>query len=182
MKNMNPNAKQTPAAPIKICVAFDEEASARSAEILIKHIAADHRCDTQSFHFDALDAPAFGVAAARTASAMDLLVIAVRDDHMLPPHVQSWLSLCLGLRDEDATGAVVLLVPKAAEEPHPDTSLSDYLETVATIGGMAFFHQRRTVPLWQGQPAAWKDIGRKPGTAESSLPAMATAGITGRRR
>jgi len=143
---MNPNDKQTVTAPLKICIAFDEEASARSAEILIKHVASDLDCDTQSFRFDELDPPGPCVAAARSACAVDVLVIAVRDDRMLPPHVQSWLSLCLGLRDEDAPGALVVLVPKAAEEPDPASSLWDYLETVAAIGGLSFFPERRSVP------------------------------------
>ena len=142
---MNTNNKQTAAAQLKICIAFDEEASARSAEILIQHLASDLKRDTQSFQFDELDPPGPCVAAARSACDVDILVIAVREDRMLPPHVQSWLSRCLGLRDEDADGALVVLIPKAEEKSDPDSSLCNYLETVATIGGLAFFPQRRSM-------------------------------------
>jgi hypothetical protein len=143
---MNTNERQIATSPLKICIAFDEAASARSAELLIKHVASDFKCVTQSFQFDELDPPTPCVAAARFASDVDILVIAVRDGRMLPPHVQSWLSLCLGLRDEDSEGALILLVPKATEEPDPDSSLWDYLETVAAIGGLSLFPQRRTSP------------------------------------
>src|SRR5947209_2306829 len=45
----NPDKKKTGASkrPLRICVVFDEDASARSAEILISHVASDCRCDTQ---------------------------------------------------------------------------------------------------------------------------------------
>jgi len=49
------------------------------------------------------------------------------------------LSLCLGLRDEDAEGALVVLVAKATENARAESSLLDYLETVAAIDGLAFF-------------------------------------------
>jgi len=131
--------KPKPTQPLKICTVFDEEASGRSAEILLHHVASDHVCETQSFNFEELDPPESGVAAARSAAAADLLIIAVRDDRMLPAHIELWLSLCLGLRDEDAEGALVVLVAKATENPRAESSLLDYLETVAAIDGLAFF-------------------------------------------
>lgn len=39
-KTKNSHKLQT-VAPLKICIAFNEDASARSAEVLIKHIASD---------------------------------------------------------------------------------------------------------------------------------------------
>jgi hypothetical protein len=143
-KRLQTREKGEPKAPVplKICIAFDEEASARSAEILIKHVASDVECETQSFRFDELHPPERCVAAARTASVVDILMLAVRDDRMLPDQVRSWLGLCLGLRDENANGALVVLVPSAEEESAPD-SLWDYLETVAAIGGMVFYPKRR---------------------------------------
>ena len=131
-----------PMQPLKICTVFDEEASGRSAEILLKHVALDHECETRCFNFEELDPPESCVAAAHSAAAADLLIIAVRDDRMLPAYVESWLSLCLGLRDEEAEGALVVLVAKAEENARADSSLLDYLETVAAIGGLAFFPRR----------------------------------------
>ena len=52
---MNVNDKQTPTVLLRICVAFDEAERARSAEILIKHVASDLRCDTQSLQFNEFD-------------------------------------------------------------------------------------------------------------------------------
>ena len=89
--------------------------------------------------------PATGVAAARSASDTDLLVLAVRDDQMLPAHVQSWLGLCMGLRDEDQEGVLVVLVMKSAETADPNSSLFEYLETIAAIGGLAFFPRRKGI-------------------------------------
>lgn len=125
--------------PLQVCTVFDEEASGRSAEILLQHVASDLQCDVQSFNFEELDPPESCLVAARSAAAADLLIIAVRDDRMLPAHVESWLRLCLGLRDEDAEGALVVLVAKASESARADSALLDYLETVAAIGGLAFF-------------------------------------------
>jgi len=60
---------------------------------------------------------------------MDILLLAVREDRMLPDHVQSWLGLCLGLRNDSKEGALVVLVAKAAETAERDSSLLEYLET-----------------------------------------------------
>jgi hypothetical protein len=124
--------------PLKICVVFDEDASARSADVLIRHVVSGLRCDAQSFRFDELEAPGSGIAAARSASDTDILLLAVRDDRLLPDYVQSWLGLCLGLRDSDHGGALVVLVAKSAGSVDEDLSLSEYLETVAAIGGLEF--------------------------------------------
>jgi len=65
---------------------------------------------------------------------------------MLPAHVQSWLGLCLSLRDEDQDGALVVLIMKAEGIVDPNSPLLEYLETVAAIGGLAFFPRQRSVP------------------------------------
>jgi hypothetical protein len=127
--------------PLRICVVFDEEASAQSAEVFIRHVASDYLCDMQSFRFDDLDSPAPGVAAARSAADTDILVLAARADRVLPAHIRLWLGLCLGLRDEDQDGALVALITKASGTGDLHSSLVEYLETVAIIGGLAFFPQ-----------------------------------------
>jgi hypothetical protein len=131
--------------PLRICVVFDDDDSAQSAEVLIRHVASDYECDQQSFSFDELDSPAPGVAAARSACNSDIIVFAVRDDRTLPCHVKSWLRLCIGLRDEDLEGALVVLIAEAAEASNPGSSLLDYLETVAVIGRLAFFPSQRGI-------------------------------------
>jgi hypothetical protein len=144
-----PGADQaiTPAAamerPLRICVVFDDDDSAQSAEVLIRHVASDYECDRQSFSFDELDPPAPGVAAARSACNSDILVLAVRDDRPLPCHVKSWLSLCIGLRDEDQEGALVVLIAETAQTSNAGSSLFEFLENVAVIGSMAFFPRLR---------------------------------------
>jgi hypothetical protein len=133
---------QPAARPLKICVVFDDDASERSAEVLIQHTAPDLPCDVQTFNFDELDPPGPGVTAARNASDCDILVVAVRDDRTLPGHVELWLGLCLGLRNRDLGGLLVALIRKADERADPKSSLVDYLDTVAAIGGLAFFARR----------------------------------------
>jgi len=130
---------------LKIRVVFDDDNSARSAEVLIKHVTAELECDTQSFDFDDLDSPGPGLAAARSASDTDILVVSVSDDGALPRHVKAWLDLYLGLRDRDREGALVLLIARPAETANPDSSLVEYLETVAAIGGLSFIPSRRRV-------------------------------------
>ena len=130
---------------MKICILFDEAASARSAEILIKHVASDCRCETQSLRFEELDPPGVGVAAARRAAKTDILVLAVRDDRVFPDHVRFWLGLCMGLRDDSRDGALVALIIKTAENTELDSSLADYLARVAVIGGLAFFLRQQNL-------------------------------------
>jgi hypothetical protein len=138
--------------PLKICVVFDDDRSAQSAEVLIRHVASGYECDTQTFRFDELDRPSPVVAAARSASDADILVLTVREDQMLPSHVKSWLGLCIGLRDEDLEGALVLLIEEAAQTSNPGSSLLEYLETLAVIGRMTFFPRRPSIenPLSPG--------------------------------
>jgi hypothetical protein len=141
----NPDTtNQATERPLKICVVFDGDASAENAEVLIRHVASDYQRDTQLFRFDELDPSAPSVAAARSACNMDILMLAVREDRMLPTHIQLWLGLCVALRDEDQDGALVLLISKVMETSALDSPLLDYLEAIAAIGGMAFFPQTRT--------------------------------------
>jgi hypothetical protein len=130
---------------LKIRVVFDDDDSARSAEVVIKHVTADLECDTRLFAFDDLDLPEPAMAAARSASDTDILMVAVRDDHVLPAHMQSWLGLYLSLRDKDREGVLVVLIAKPAETANPDSSLVEYLETIAAIGGLSFIPSRRIV-------------------------------------
>jgi hypothetical protein len=129
--------------PLSICVVFDHEESAKRAGALIEHVASGYECERQSFSFEELDPPAPGVAAARSACNSDIIVFAVRDDRRLPAHIKSWLGLCIGLRDEELEGALVVLIAEAAQTSEPGSSLLEYLATVADVGRMAFFP-------WQG--------------------------------
>jgi hypothetical protein len=131
--------------PVKIRVVFDDDNSARSAEVVIKHVTADLECDTRSFDFDDLDSPGPGLAAARNASDTDILVVSVSDDGALPRHVKAWLDLYLGLRDRAREAALVVLIGQPAETADSNSSLEEYLETVAAIGGMTFIPSRRRV-------------------------------------
>jgi len=131
------NSKRQPTEkPLKISIVFDDELSASSAEVVIRRVASDFPCDTQSFDFQKLALPGPAVAAARSASDTDIL--AVRADQMLPPHIRSWLLLCVGLRDEDQEGALVVLIDKEAETADSNSLLLAYLERVATLGGWHF--------------------------------------------
>jgi hypothetical protein len=131
--------------PIKISIVFDDDASAQSAEVLIRHVASDYEGDRQSFRFDELDSPAPGVAATRSACDSDIIVFAVRDERMLPRHVMSWLRLCIGSRDEDQDGALVVLIAAAAQTSNSESSLLDYLKAVAFTGRLAFFPSKRAI-------------------------------------
>ena len=100
------------------------------------------------------------MAAARNASDTDILVLAVRDDQMLPPHIRSWLLLCVGLRDEDQEGALVVLIDKEAETADSNSLLLAYLERVATLGGW-HFSRGNNVPSTRNRtmPALLSDRG-----------------------
>jgi hypothetical protein len=148
------SSSQTKAAqlnerPLRICVVFDEHASALLAEVLITQVASDYERETQAFSFDELDGAKPGVAAARRAADADILVLAARGDRMLPAHIRMWLGLGIGMRDEGKEGALVALITKVAGTADLHSSILDYLETIAIIGGLAFFpqHQGISMPL-----------------------------------
>jgi hypothetical protein len=143
---MKPPAKsrRTTDRKLRLCVVFDEPASAVAADVMIRHVASDCQYETSSFHFDELDAPAPGIAAARSASDTDILVVAVRNDKNLPAHMRLWIGLCLGMRNEHQDGALVALIIQAGKVEDLDSSLVDYLQTVAIIGGLTFFVKRRS--------------------------------------
>ena len=125
--------------PLRVCVVFDEQASAHSAEVLITQVTPDVLCDKQTFRFDELNAPKRGVAAARKVADTHILVLAARGDRMLPSHIRLWLGLCLGLRKEGDEGALVALITNVNGCEALHSSILEYLETSAIIGGVAFF-------------------------------------------
>ena len=131
--------------PVKISVVFDEEASVGNAEVLIKHVASNFGCESQSYHFDELDHPVPGTAAARFASATDILVLALGDDRMLPVHMQYWLGLLAGLRAKSQRGALVVLFSQAVAASGGGSPLVEYLASVAALGGLDFIPQQRNV-------------------------------------
>jgi hypothetical protein len=141
------NRTPTDERPLRICVVFDELASARSAEALIAHVTPDILCDKQTFCFDELDAPKQGVAAARKVADTDILVLAARGDQMLPSHIRLWLGLCLGLRDEGDEGALVALITIVDGCEGLHSSILEYLETIAIIGKVAFFPRGQNRPM-----------------------------------
>jgi hypothetical protein len=148
--------------PFKICVVFDEDVAGRIAENMIKRVASNFEYNIQSFAFDELNSTGSGATAARNVSDTDILLVAVRDDRALPDHMQFWLGLCLGLREGDQEGLMAVLVVKTAEAADPDSSLLDYLKTVAALGGMAFISQNQNV---RRAPAP-KDITMAPGHSD----------------
>jgi hypothetical protein len=140
----HPNPKQTENGkrPLRICVVFDEDASFRCSEILIQLVASDFECATQSLSFAELNTPSPGVAAARKAAETDILMLAARGDQPLPSHIRLWLGLCLGLRDREQEGSLVALITQSAGVVTLHESIVEYLETVAIIGGRAFFRKQ----------------------------------------
>jgi hypothetical protein len=128
---------------LKICIVFDEESSARNAEVLIRYVTSDFEYDTQSFKFDQLRSPQPRVKIARSTYNADILVLAVRDDQMLPAHVQKWIGICMGLRGDNQQGALVALIANVLHTNVPAPELLVYLEAVANIAGLAYFPRQR---------------------------------------
>ena len=135
--------------PLRVCVVFDEQESAHSAEVLITHVTPDVLCEKQTFRFDELNAPKRGVAAAQKVADTHILVLAARGDRTLPSHIQLWLGLCLGLRNEGNEGALVALITNVNGCEAMRSSILEYLETSAIIGGVTFFspEQSRAITL-----------------------------------
>jgi hypothetical protein len=127
--------------PLKICVVFDQTASADSAEVLITHVTSDIPFEKQTFRFDELTPPNRNKASARKVADTDILVLAARGDQMLPTHIRFWLGLCLTLRDEDREGALVALITKVDGCEGLHSSILEYLEAIAIIGRVAYFQR-----------------------------------------
>ena len=128
---------------LKICIVFDEESSARNAEVLIRHVTSDFEYDTRLFKFDQLRSPQPRIKIARSTYDADILVLAVRDDQMLPAYVQKWIGICMGLRGENQQGALVALITNVLDTNVPAPELLVYLEAVANIAGLAYFPRQR---------------------------------------
>jgi hypothetical protein len=139
--------------PLRVCVVFDEQANAHCAEVLITHVTPDVPCEKQTFRFDELNAPKRGVAAARKVADTHILVLAARGDRMLPSHIRLWLGLYLGLRKEGDEGALVALITTVGGCKGLRSSILEYLETSAIIGGVAFFSPEpsRAITLRAGE-------------------------------
>lgn len=136
----SPNSRiPTEERPLKICVVFDETASARSTEILITRVTSDLPCEKQTFCFDELIAPHRNKATARMVADADILFLAARGDQTLPSHIRFWLGLCFSLRDEDREGALVALITKVEGCERLHSSILEYLEAIAIIGRVTFF-------------------------------------------
>lgn len=129
--------------PLKISMVFDDAVSARAAETLIRRAVLDFEYNLRSFAFADLDPSGPGVTAARSVFDTDILIVAVCEDQDLPDYMQFWLGLCLGLREQDQEGLLIVLIVKTAETADPDSSLLDYLRTVAAIGKMEFISHPR---------------------------------------
>lgn len=145
-KDSQNNSTRMNERPLRICVIFDEVASARSAEVLITQVASDFKYEKQTFRFDELNAPKRGVAAARKVADTDILVLSARGDQMLPSHIRLWLGLCLGLRNEGDEGALVALITHVDGCEGLHSSILEYLETIAIIGGTTFFSRKQSCP------------------------------------
>ncbi|MGC9943515.1 MAG: hypothetical protein ABSE48_16935 [Verrucomicrobiota bacterium] len=154
---------------LKICIVFDEELSARNAEVLIRHVTSDFGCNTRLLKFDELRSPKVRVTTARSAYDMDILVLAVHDDQMLPAHIQKWLSICMGFRGEHQQGALVALIDKLNESSGPVSELLVYLEAVAKFARLAFFPRYRNYV--NAPKPEFSITPRWTGAAQFSLPA-----------
>jgi hypothetical protein len=97
----------------------------------------------QWFDFQKLAVPGRAMAAARSASDTDILILAVGADQMLPPQIRSWLLLYVSIRAQEQEAALVALISEA-ETAESTSLLLPYLERIATMGRMAFFPQRRS--------------------------------------
>lgn len=169
LRQMGNMKTQNSGRRLKICIVFDEESSARNAEVLIRHVTSDFECDTQLFKFDQLRSPQPRVKIARSTYNADILVLAVRDDQMLPAHVQKWIGICMGLRGEDQQGALVALIANVLHTNVPAPELLVYLEAVADIAGLAYFpRQRNFVNVLDSEVAA---TSRWSEASQFSLPA-----------
>jgi hypothetical protein len=126
---------------LNVFMLFDEDASVRSAEELLRRVASTERCAAARCRFEDLNSQARSLAMARAATEADLLLLAIDRDGELPEHVKSWLFRWLHGRNAARDGALVALMT-GGRDPAYNPGVRLYLETVASIGGLAFFAGR----------------------------------------
>ena len=125
--------------PLRAFVAFDEDDCARNAKVLIHCVTKDELCYTELCRLRSLASLPQANAVARTASATDLLILALRGGNNLAQPERNWLSRMLALRESDQEGALVVLLSGANAQPSANAELLDYLETLAVLSRMIFF-------------------------------------------
>jgi hypothetical protein len=129
---------------LKVCILFDNAASARCAKDFLARVARSEPFRTTLVRTSEFLASDDGRWSARTASKVDLMILAVETDRALPAATRSWLSQWVNFRAEDQDGALVALVANKAISPDRSSPLIAYLETFAVVGKLAFFYGRVT--------------------------------------
>ena len=130
------------APPIKVFVAFDEEASADEAQRLISRLAPDEFCQTDMCELNLLSSPPQAQTATHSAAEADLLIIAMHDGNRLTPAASAWLGELLTTRDIHHDGALVALLSGPDSQAASNAELLAGLETLAGFGGLTFFAGR----------------------------------------
>lgn len=104
--NTHNTATEETERPLKICVVFDDDVRAGSAEVLIRHVVSDVARDTHSFRFNELKSESTGAAAARSNSDPDILLRAiVTIEYCLLMYSGGW-GCAWGFGDENQEGAL----------------------------------------------------------------------------
>ena len=129
---------------LKVCILFDSVASARCAKDFLVRVARSEPFCTTLVRAGELLASDEGRWSARTASKVDLMILAVETDQALPSATKTWLSRWINFRAEHQECALVGLVANKAISPDRNSPLIAYLETLAVVGKLAFFYGRAT--------------------------------------
>ncbi len=124
----------------------DDAASAVSAESLLGRVSGATPCRLQHCGFGELNSTARLHATAVAAGRAEILIVAVRENEKLPLAVCEWLYRWLAQRDKQHDGALVAMVTSESAGAYIDPELTFFLESLASIGGLAFFAGRVREP------------------------------------
>lgn len=121
--------------PVKVCVIHDAHPGIVGGKS--QRTAAGHDCEIHAYDFAELALNQRRLETARWAANADILMVAAIMDRSLPSHIEFWMGVSFGLRD-NRQGVLVLLTGPAKPMGGADSPVHDYLKIMAAVGGLEF--------------------------------------------
>jgi hypothetical protein len=124
---------------LKLCIVFDNGASARSAKRLLKRSDPDEGFETTLLRLGLDLLPANRNITARSAADCELLVFALAHDGELPAFAKAWFHLWIALCNDNHERAVAALFTGETLSANSRASWARFLERVADTANFTFF-------------------------------------------
>lgn len=142
MKTLAAMCNRKEPAPVKVALAYEDDAAFRAAMRIYRGVAGALKAQFEFrdfwWRFGALAKPGLFERAVGIAAEADVVFCCPSNPHVLPGLVQDWIRQCLTRRTQP-DGALVLLSPVIAENPPSPTLMERDLRETARTVGLTFF-------------------------------------------